>query len=57
MNMLEMLIGLAILYLILIVENYNKLVLQTTLPFVFAANHMIRISVIKTTFKRCLNYV
>jgi hypothetical protein len=57
MNILEMLIGVEILYLILIVENYNKLVLQTTLPFVFAANHMIRISVIKTTFKRCLNYV
>jgi hypothetical protein len=42
MNILEMLIGVEKLYLILIVENYNKLVLQTTLPFVFAANHMIR---------------
>jgi hypothetical protein len=34
MNILEMLIGVEKLYLILIVENYNKLVLQTTLPFV-----------------------
>jgi hypothetical protein len=42
MNILEMLIGVAKLCLILIVENDNKLVLQTTLLFVFAANHMIR---------------